>query len=898
MAEKVKALPAGERLLVDTNGDGKNDELWFIDNNPKHTIARRPILVRVLDEDGDLDTTGPDTDSDLYLADWQADGTIDAVVDYHDQDADNDVDQMGIYFGEYQKPWTDKNQVKVWWSHDIGDDNQLWHHIDYTYDQTTCQYRSHFGGDEVFYQFALAGEATQWQNVFEDPFAFYDADNDHCSEEALRINAVGHEVSSLRYSMDADNDAHGRNTHDYEFSITALPDKNTLQTSTENTQPLSIRDIPTHPVLSWQDARNFARTATWAKACLTWDELNANAEQQTDRDPHQRWEGVINHESENFPQVGGPPCSPFNKRNEISLKPSQPLRLYYDSTDQRLHLLGANQGWIDVDANLDGTVDARYIYFDDNNDGIFDHRQLDLDADGTPEFDWPMQVKDTQRFDLEWEPLSKFYVDSLAKTLADSQAFIDAARSVLIDEHTYQDPAALFFTDELANWLPETRLGEHVRSTPGGARLYLDLARDRLFLALQKQFGDTDKWRKIEGAYQAGAYNAAATNIKGLGISQSTRTPASFKTYTRRIPLHFDNRKQPQRDAWPVTINLSEIKTVAADFTPDRCALAAPHRRIDWRQLPHQIDQLDETTGPVLTFLADLPANTVTTFYLYYAPSTDHSITFTTRTGTTQDSLPHNLGWESNQAAYRIYHGQYDFFGKQGEQLILANIGQENYHLQTAWGIDALQVGKTSGLGGLTLYQADQAWPIQNPAGEGNVQFTKRVIAQGPVRSAVEITATNIIPEKPELAVRTICLIYADHQETEIRSTLTGNAETEFLLSPGIVKLTREKISADTASGVYSAWGWQSDTIGEVGLGLITSPKNIVDVREEAAERRIRCRVSRRGKLRHWLIGNRRRSRKFPVAPTNENWQRELSQLAALLLNDIPRKIDPPEVLP
>ncbi|NOY43317.1 MAG: DUF4861 domain-containing protein [Planctomycetes bacterium] len=898
MVEKVKALPAGQRLAVDRNGDGKNDELWFIDNDPRHTAARRPILVRVIDEDGDLDTTGPDLDSDLYLADWQADGIVDAVVDYHDEDADGDVDTMGIYYGEYQQPWIDKNVVKVWWSRDVGDDNRLWYDVDYSYEQNACQYRSHFSGDEVFYQLSLENDAPQWLNVFEDPFAFYDPDNDGCSEIALRICAVGHEISSLRYSMDVDNDAHGRNTHDYEFSITALPEKNTLHTNIENTQPFKVRDISVHPVLSWQDARTFARQAIWAKACLTWDEINANTEAQVDRDPHERWEGVINHKSENFPQVGGPPSSPLNKRNEISLKPSRPLRLYYDSTDHRLHLLGANSGWLDVDANLDGTIDARYVYLDTNNDGIFDRRQLDLDADGTIDFDWPMQVKDTQKFELQLAPLTEFYQTSLKQTLTDSQTFIDAAKSVLIDEHKHQDPAADFFTGELIHWMPETRLGERIRKTPGGARFYLDLVRDRLFLALHKQFAGTDKWQKVEGAYQAGDYRAAATNLRGLGISQSTRSPAAFKSYTRRIPLHLDNRNQPQRDDWPVVLNVSEIQKIAPDFTSDRCAIVAPERWLEWRQVAHQVDQLDESVGQEISFLVDLFAGATATSYLYYLPTADHVVDFPIKTGTAEDWTPSNIGWESNRGAYRAYGGQIDFFGKKGEPLIYKNIKQDSYRNETDLGVDALHVGKTSGLGGLTIYQADRAWPVQNPAGEGSIQFTKRVLSQGPVRSAVEIVANNIVPDNPELSVRTIYLIYAEHQETEIRTTISGNNGPEIVLAPGIVKLTREKIFADPATGVFGSWGWQENTIGEIGLGLMVAPQVVIDLRDEPAERRIRCRTSGRGKLRHWLTGNWRRGRRHPTAPTVDNWQQELKQLAPLLLNEVPTKIGTPETLP
>ena len=43
-----------------------------------------------------------------------------------------------------------------------------------------------------------------------------------------------------------------------------------------------------------------------------------------------------------------------------------------------------------------------------------------------------------------------------------------------------------------------------------------------------------------------------------------------------------------------------------------------------------------------------------------------------------------------------------------GEIEAYDRIGQESYHEELAWGIDALHVGKSSGLGGLTVYRGDE----------------------------------------------------------------------------------------------------------------------------------------------------------------------------------------------
>jgi len=340
MVAKVKAAKPGERVTVDRNGDGTADEMWFIDTDPRHTAKNRPLLVRVIDEDGDLERyKGPDLDSDLYVADYHADGSVDAVVDYQDNDGDNDVDEMAMYYWSPRHPAFGENALLVWWARDDGDDNLLWYDIDYTYTQDLCQYRSHFGGDETFVAFGLRADSDRWISAWENPFLFYDTDGDQCSEAVLRIEGNDDKVRAIRYSFDADGDAFGRHCHDYDFSITAVAEKDKPVQLPENmVAGMKLRGIPTQRWLRRDVAQQFVTQAQWAKVMLTWDEINANTEADVHRDPHERWEGVIAHGSEHFPQVGGPPCSALNKRYEVSLKPTAPIQLYYDDTDHRLHL--------------------------------------------------------------------------------------------------------------------------------------------------------------------------------------------------------------------------------------------------------------------------------------------------------------------------------------------------------------------------------------------------------------------------------------------------------------------------------------------------------------------------------------------------------------------------------
>ena len=906
--EKVKALPPGERLWIDTDGDGTNDEVWYIDAALRHRPQTTLLLVRAVDEDGDLDEhKGPDLDSDLYVGDWGADGTVDAIVDYQDNDGDDDVDEMGIFWYAEKFPGIDRPAILVFWSRDDGDDNLLWYDIALTYRQHACQYRSHFNGDEVFATFALPADLDHWVPLHENPFVFYDPDGDGVSEVVMRWAGFTDAIKTLRYSFDADDDAGGERVHDYDFSITALAPSGSeadLTVPDEFTTSATLRGIPTKRFLDPKHAESFAARAPWAKTLLTWDEMNANTAGDLEYDPNERWEGVINNGSENFPRVGAPASSPFNKRNEVCLDPTAPLKLYYDPTDRRLHLKGATEGWLEIDYDLDGEADARVACLDDDKDGVFDRRRLDLDLDGEVDFDWKMNGSGAREFDLEFEAISTFYKQLLASVLSDSQEFIDVARLALSlpsGEPTI-DPAERFFLTELESRVtpkgrlyPVRRIGKQMRKTPAAARLYVDLVRDRLLLSLKQQFGQKPAWQRIESLYAAGDYTGAAEIVAQEFLPSDVRpNPKVFRAFTHRVPILIDNTGGPLREHWPVTIRLADIQAVAADFNQQNCAVVAPDRWLDWRQVPHQIDELDAEVGPQLSFLIEAGPEASATWYVYYAPTGKSDEVFAPNTDTIDDWYPPNIGWESDRIAYRTYWGQFDFFGKMGNGLVFDGFEDKAYHDEKEWGIDALLVGASSGLGGLTLYLDDRAYPVQNHNGTSDMTFETRVLASGPVRSAVEIVARNVVPTRPEPAVRTRCLIYAERQETEIRVSVDNDGR-EVVIAPGFVKLARETTFDRSRDGYFGSWGLQSPVIGEIGMGLIAPPKTFEAVADEPSERRIKYRTTDGGKFRYWLIADWRRGRQFPVAPTAEDWRKQLHDLSKLLLNEPGIAIGAPE---
>lgn len=395
----------------------------------------------------------------------------------------------------------------------------------------------------------------------------------------------------------------------------------------------------------------------------------------------------------------------------------------------------------------------------------------------------------------------------------------------------------------------------------------------------------------------------AAMLLGGLVSGARSALPVAFEDFTRRIPIRIDNSGGCANDNFPVILDLAAIRSGVSDFNPDNCAVVAPERLPDLREVPHQVDRFDGRITE-LCFLADLPADAAATYWLYYSPSGKREKEFPRRTGTDETWSPAkaNIGWESAVGAYRTYYGAYDFFGKhqstdgRNKQWWIYPVGKVDYHKEVDWGIDALLVGETSGLGGLTIYEGERAWLAQNPAGKGNVKFTQRILTAGPVRALVDVTAENIIPDRPGVVVRSLCIIYAEHQESEIRVAVNG-VDASASLAPGMMRLVREKVFLDRSTGCLGTWGWQDDVIGEIGMGLIFPPDRFKDVVKVVDEQRLLLKPDD-GKLRYWIIGDWRRGRPSPVAPTVDDWRKELTSLAGRLQRKVSIVVGASEELP
>jgi hypothetical protein len=306
---------------------------------------------------------------------------LDRLVDWQDRDGDGRADAQVLLALSEGGP--EAKRLSGYYVEQRDEVRGFWHLTRWHYAQPEGQFHSDFSGDLKFAAIHVDPRGERWEAFDESFFGFYDPDGDGFSEEALRVSGVGTRVDAIRWSFDLDDDG-GQDAktplpYDYDLSITT-DGHLLLAAAVMETVRVCARDLPT---LRWSKAREWAVQAVWRRALLAFDENDANHDP---RDPEQRerWEGVIAEDPGGFPRAGGPSCGQLGKRYELR-STKGPIELYHSGVDGRIHLLGADRGWLDLDTDTDGALDARLEMEDANSDGFFDAWKWDLGADGTIE---------------------------------------------------------------------------------------------------------------------------------------------------------------------------------------------------------------------------------------------------------------------------------------------------------------------------------------------------------------------------------------------------------------------------------------------------------------------------------------------------------------------------------
>ena len=469
---EARGLAEGRAILRDLDQDGDPDALIHRDGG---------AIVVALDDNDDLDwhDRKPDGRDDCLAVDLGADGLLDRSVDYTDTDGNGVADVM-VQTYVSGSPWgTQAMALSV--DLDQRGPKRLWNLTPtYGYSQGRCQWKCDFGGDGYFVLLTRDTRAGEWVGRFENPFCFYDPDEDGLAEETVRVSGRGRQLRSVRYGVNADNDRTEGEDYDYDFSVTAL---GSVAANTADLTRFTLRTGErTGEYLKWERTRPAVRGLPWQRALLVWDENDHNVAPRGAR--HERWEGVINASyrglapTRRFPQEGGPSCGTTNKRYELDADFSGKMRLYYWPADRRIHLFGAEDGRMTGDYDYDGRIDMTVEYRDTDRDGFFDRRDITTRSPRhTRTVTSP--ASPSQTMPLDYAEISSIWPKALADTLAAQKELLGALRAMTGLSHVPAGPLFFYERATPAQFGPARKM----RQSQEARRYYQDLEVELHFAA-------------------------------------------------------------------------------------------------------------------------------------------------------------------------------------------------------------------------------------------------------------------------------------------------------------------------------------------------------------------------------------------------------------------------------
>lgn len=414
---------------IDLDHDGDPDVIKSI------TINDTPVLW--IDDDDDMqysDLEG-DTDNDCLLIDRNKDGKYgglgDLIIDWGDNNGDGKADmQVVVEYPPIEKEEVWPNGHYMWVLDTDGD--QVFNYIDWNTFQLkawefsgTSDFMEDYSGQTLFLKVHAATNRMQdlrfnWEN----PFLFYDEDNDNLSEMAIRL------VDSPRYfkdqgkttnpgtmkfsgnidwasiAVDMDND--NGTGHEFDFDFTLGFQGNGFNYKDQvhlisNVKGLAAADsffldprwrhLDELIYTDHEHALNkIFKGGDWNKVYFVYDE---------DDDCH-RWERVeFLYPMDPFKigtNKGGidnhPQSDASGDRGEWDLDNSGKGKLYISKFDGRLHLYGAEWGCWRIDQtakyyqgfnrtwlNKAPSVFSTVKYSDTDNNGFIDRIEYDMDGD-------------------------------------------------------------------------------------------------------------------------------------------------------------------------------------------------------------------------------------------------------------------------------------------------------------------------------------------------------------------------------------------------------------------------------------------------------------------------------------------------------------------------------------
>jgi len=301
-----------------------------------------------------------------------------------------------------------------------------------------------------------------------------------------------------------------------------------------------------------------------------------------------------------------------------------------------------------------------------------------------------------------------------------------------------------------------------------------------------------------------------------------------------------------------VELRVADLKNMAPDFSPNAFIVVQADSN---QEVPYQLDDMDnDGEGDEIAMIMDMMPGERKSIVIRYAPegtpgSRSINLGYERRTRAAMHPEYEGLGWESELIAYRIYpdhRNSIGVFGKQERGLSLdrfaASAADRGYNRLEPWGVSVLDGGKSLGCGGFGLWYGSKLVKPLNIVGlspekpDDRVARYTRIIADGPIRSVVQVIFDNWRVGDQTLRVTATYTIYAGQRWTRNQIKIEG-ADGPMKIGVGLAKSEAATLTRDEKNGLFYTWGAQSDRDPPDDLGMaVIYPRENFDSFHESVD--------------------------------------------------------------
>ncbi|MGQ9801123.1 MAG: hypothetical protein ACUVRL_05615 [Candidatus Saccharicenans sp.] len=426
--KKTLEMKPGESLILEESGEARERMAVRLESYTLEGGQTVEVMVWAIDDDGnDSLKAGGDFHDDCYLYDLNRDGQVDLMIDYSDENEDGQADFMEVrYFERGYLIWG-------WFGYDFENIGELMKFRN-PLELLNENFSQNLNGQKLYFKNVYDRASRGWRPAEVCPLASFDFNGDGLSDLVVRFNldpeSAEPVIGSLEVSVDVDRGNSQDHPFHYDLGLVLAGRRPYDQDecriySSKRRPPQEVCSIPHDKILGW--VSNLEVTA----AGFSWKEYPDERLEKNNSWQELEGQGIgWSWERKRLP-LASASRQKWNVRRETASSSGAQVEFYYSPVDQKIHLLGAEEGWLPV-GNLAGLPRVGEIrYFDTDGNGYFDRREIYLAASTRPVLVLPLAEDRNIKLTFDLNRISEFYLNKvLPSALARSEAFLQAMKKI------------------------------------------------------------------------------------------------------------------------------------------------------------------------------------------------------------------------------------------------------------------------------------------------------------------------------------------------------------------------------------------------------------------------------------------------------------------------------------